>query len=302
MNKGLIEKVTEVFKPQVPLLGCEMTSKHVIVAGLAKNRHQIATKAVSELPAGSIVASQGETNVRNLNATQSLLRDMLRQAGMKGTEIAVVVPDDTARITFLTADKLSKNTQEQRDFIRWKLKKTVPFDVDNAQVAFQVLGPHSSGAGVDMLVALSPRSVMEEYENLFDAMDLHAGLVMPSTLAALNLFDPPVRDTLFLKVAPDCITTTVFQNQRIQFYRRVTDVSLYDAVYPTVMYYQDKLGGKAIEQLFVCGYDTDIRTQLDEVQEKLGVQARRLEPTSVDDIFKPALGAVHLTVKYDGTV
>jgi hypothetical protein len=124
-------------------------------------------------------------------------------------------------------------------------------------------------------------------------MNIHAGLVVPSTLAALNLVRAPSRDSLFLKVAPGCITTTVFQNGRMQFYRRVVDVTLYEAVFPTVMYYQDKLGGKALEQLIVCGYDSDIRSSIGEVQEKLGLSAQRLGPGSVEDIFKPALGGVH---------
>ena len=195
---------------------------------------------------------------------------------------------------FSRLSKLSKNPDEQQTFIRWKLKKTVPFDVDSAQVAYRVLGTHHGG--IEMLVSLSPRSVIQEYENLFDSLDLHAGLVMPSTLAALNLLNVPEGDLMFLKIAPDCITTTVFQDRQMRFYRRVTDVvSLYDAVYPTVMYYQDKLGGHSFQHLFVCGYDSDIRLSVAEVQEKLGLFAQRLEPRSVEDIFKPALGAVHLS-------
>ena len=85
-------------------------------------------------------------------------------------------------------------------------------------------------------------------------------------LAALNLLDAPAGDSLFLKVAPDCVTTTVFQDGRIRFYRRVTDVSLYDAAYPTVMYYQDKLGGSGLQHLFACGYNADVRMALAEVQ------------------------------------
>ena len=59
------------------------------------------------------------------------------------------------------------------------------------------------------------------------------------------------------------------------------------------MYYQDKLGGKALEQLIVCGYDADIRSSIADLQDKLGLPAQRLEPKNVEDIFKPALGGVH---------
>jgi hypothetical protein len=196
------------------------------------------------------------------------------------------------RIAFLTVEKLSKYPEEQQTFIRWKFKKTVPFDVDSAQIAFRILGSRADGSA-DMLVTLSPRAVIQEYENLFDSMDIHAGLVIPSTLAALNLFIPPPADSLFLKIAPGCISTTIFQHGRMQFYRRVLDVSAYEAAYPTVMYYQDKLGGNFFGQLVVCAYDADVRASIQELQEKLGLRPDRLEPKAVEDIFKPALGGVH---------
>jgi hypothetical protein len=33
---------------------------------------------------------------------------------------------------------------------------------------------------------------------------------------------------------------------------------------------------------------------LEEIQMKLGISAQRLEPKAVDDIYKPALGAIQL--------
>jgi type IV pilus assembly protein PilM len=283
LAKGVLETVTEIFKPQVPLWACELTSKHIIAAGVNSRRTHITDRAMLELPEKTPIA-----------AVRPQVRSLFDRVGFRGSEIVVVVPDEGARISLLTAENPSKAPEEQQAFIRWKLKKTVPFDVDTAQVAYRLIGPNRTGPGVDMLVALSPRSTVEEYEKLFDSMDIHAGMVLPSTLAALNLFAAPMTDALFVKVAPECMTTTVFQGRRIQFYRRVTDMSLYDAVYPTIMYYQDKLGGKSLEHMVVCGYDLDLRAAIDEIREKLGISAQRLEPKSVDDIYKPALGAVHL--------
>jgi hypothetical protein len=289
LSKGLLDTVVEVFKPQVPLWACELTSKHIIVAGVNSRRTHISGKWAFDLPVGTTLAT-----------ARPAVQEVLNQVGFKGSEVVVVVPDETARIAFLTAENPSKKVEEQKTFIRWKLKKTVPFDVDTAQVAYSILGPHGGGPGVDMLVALSPRAVVQEYETLFDSMDVHAGMVLPSTLAALNLFSAPAGDTLFVKVAPDCITTTIFQNRRVQFYRRVTDLPLYDAVYPTVMYYQDKLSGKALEHLVVCNYDSDLRAPLEEMHAKLGLAAERIEPKSVEDVYKPVLGAIHL--KPEGVV
>jgi hypothetical protein len=283
LSKSVATKIAEFFRPQAPSWACELTSKHVIAAGVNANRSKVVDKVAKDAPPGG-----------NIEALRPIVRQLLTEVGFKGSEIAVVVPDETARIAFLTAENPSKNPEEQRTFIRWKLKKSLPFDVDTAQVAYRVLGPHRSGTGVDILVALSPKSLVEEYEALFDSLDVQAGIVVPSTLAALNLFVAPPGDCLVVKVAPDCVTTTIFQNRRAQFYRRVTDMSVYDAVYPTILYYQDKLGGQTISAVYVCGYDGDLRAAFDEIRDKLGLTPQRLEPNSVDDIYKPALGAIHL--------
>ena len=292
MSKTLIDKIADVFQPQVPLWACELTSKHVIVAGVSRQRNSVKAKLAADLKPKSVVGSLTETNIQNADATRATVAETLNRAGFDGSEIALIVPDDVVRIAFLTVEKLSRDPEELQTFIRWKLKKTVPFDVDSAQIAYRILGTRP-GAGADMLVTLSPRTVVQEYENLFDAMGIQAGLVVPSTLAALNLFPSTSRDSLFLKIASGSVTTTVFREGRMQFYRRVVDLPLYEAVYPTIMYYQDKLGGKTLEQLVVCGYDSDLRSAIGEMQDKLGLIPQRLEPKNVEDIFKPALGGVH---------
>ena len=66
-----------------------------------------------------------------------------------------------------------------------------------------------------------------------------------------------------------------------------------------MLYYQDKLGGAGLKNLFVCGYDSDIRIALIELQAKLGLSPQRIEPAEVNDIFKPALGSVHYNFRSD---
>ena len=90
--------------------------------------------------------------------------------------------------------------------------------------------------------------------------ELHAGFVVPSTLATLNLLRPPVEDTLFVKIAPGCVTTTVFQKQRFQFYRRVPEMP----IYRRRLSYGHVLPGQVdaevgFERVVVCSYDGDTR-------------------------------------------
>jgi type IV pilus assembly protein PilM len=301
LSKAL-DKLIQAFKPEAPLWACEFTSRHVIVAGVHKKRGRIEGKLALDLHPGSFAGSLDEPNVLNLEAVGSVTRDALNRAAFQGSEIGVVIPDSAARIAFLNAENLPADPKEQLTFVRWKLKKTVPFDVDSAQIAFKPVGRHAgNGAakgGVDLLVALSPRAIVQQYETLMEDLNLHAGFIVPSTLAALNLFNPPAEDSLFVKVAPDCVTTSIFQRQRMTFYRRVTDMTLYDAVFPTILYYQDKLGGASIRDVTVCNAaEADSSRQIAELEHKLQIRTQRLDPKNTDDLFKPALGAVHLLWK-----
>ena len=79
----------------------------------------------------------------------------------------------------------------------------------------------------------------------------------------------------------------------MQFYRRVAEMPIYDAVYPTVLYYQDKLMGERIQRIVVCSYDNSLAL-LSELREKMSTPVHQVEPKNVPDVFKPALGAVGL--------
>jgi type IV pilus assembly protein PilM len=291
--------VSGLFGPTRPLWACEFTNRHIIVAGVDSSHKKIAGRAVEPLPADAISGSLAGKNLTDAAAVYEIARDAFRRAGVRGFEVSVIIPDDSSRIALVTVEKLAGKTEDRESFLRWKMKKSVPFDVDAAQIAYQVLGPHegTDEKGLDVIVALSPRSIVQEYEDLLERMDIHAGYVVPSTIAAMNLRPAPSagskpEDVLFVKVAPDAIATTVFQNNRARFYRRVAEMPLYDAVYPTMMYYQDKLGGKHLSYATVCGYDRDLLSEMEELEDRLAVPVRGMEPRIVEDIYKPALGAV----------
>ena len=270
----------------------------MIVAGVDSSHKKIAGRAVEPLPLDALNSSLGGKNLVDAETVRDITKDAIRRAGVRGFEMSVVIPDDASRIALVAAENLPGKAEDREAFLRWKLKKAVPFDVDAAQIAYQVLGPHEGREekGVDVLVALSPRSIVREYEELLEKLDIHAGYVVPSTIAAMNLRreGTPGRpeDVLFVKAAPDSIATTVFQNRRPRFYRRVAEMPLYDAVYPTMMYYQDKLGGTSLSSATICGYDRDLHSEMEELEDRLNVPVRGMEPRNIEDIYKPALGAV----------
>jgi type IV pilus assembly protein PilM len=296
LSSTLVESVKKIFQPQLPFWACEFTERRLIVAGVSGSRKRVSGKVAADIPPGLVNGSLTEKNFADPIAAREAVQSALKEARFRGSEIAAVIPDSSARIAFITAENLPKGQTERDAFIRWKLKKTMPFDVEKAQIAIKPMGPHvgDDAQGIDIMVALSPREIVEEYVELMRQLDIHAGLVIPSTIAALNLLGNAQGDVLFVKVAPGGITTTIVQDDRIQFSRRVAaEMPLYDAVHPTFQYYQDKLNGRGFARVLVCS-DRSESGEMADLERKLGVQAHSVEPKSIEDIYKPALGAVGL--------
>ena len=69
--------------------------------------------------------------------------------------------------------------------LRWKLKKSVPFEVDETLISYMRQTPREDG--VDVVTALSRLRIIREYETLAENAGLYPGVVLSSSLAAVAL-------------------------------------------------------------------------------------------------------------------
>lgn len=83
----------------------------------------------------------------------------------KGTRLSVTLPDGVGRILLLDVEGRFKNRTEALDIIRWKLKKSMPFDVADTHLDYQQLRIRENGE-MALLVALVSREVVSRYEDL----------------------------------------------------------------------------------------------------------------------------------------
>src|SRR5262245_28967804 len=152
----MLDGVRNLFRPKLPLWACEFTSRDVIVAGVDGRRSRAQGRSSIPLQKELLQPGLSAPNIIEPLKLRAAVQEALKMAGFKGSEIAVVIPDDAARISFVNTDSLPKTPEEQQTFLRWKLKKTVPFDVDTAQIAFEIIGSPNGSAdrkqrGFDML-------------------------------------------------------------------------------------------------------------------------------------------------------
>ena len=129
--------------------------------------------------------------------------------------------------------------------LRWKLKKSVPFEVDETLLSYMRQAPQADG--VDVVTAIARLRIIKEYEGLLDFVGLRPGVVLSSTLAAITLLNDQ-RPTLLARVSGTSLTTAIVREGVLAGYRctelpthagKITPQMLLEEVFPLAAYYQD---------------------------------------------------------------
>ncbi len=129
--------------------------------------------------------------------------------------LTLIVPDAAVRVLLLDFDALPSKQAEALQILRFRLRKLVPFETENAAITWQTMG--AGPEGVRVLVVVIPREVLTEYEGLVREAGFLPGVVLPSTLAALPLAG--AEPALVVNRNGNTLTTTILRGQDILLHR-----------------------------------------------------------------------------------
>jgi type IV pilus assembly protein PilM len=201
--------------------------------------------AIENLPTGSLVPSAIETNLVNATAIKSAVGSVCSRLGAKDEDAALLLPDPVIRVFVQHFDDFPRSSTEAIPMLRWKLKKSVPFEVDETLLSYMRQAPRADG--VDIVTGIARLRIIREYESLVDILSLRPSVVVSSTLAAITLLDEK-RPTLLARVSGTALTTAIVREGVLAGYRctelpthaaAVTPQMLLEEVYPLAAYYQD---------------------------------------------------------------
>jgi type IV pilus assembly protein PilM len=268
-----------------PRLACEIMPAGVIAARTAEKAVRLDSFTFRRLDGGTIALGLGGPNVQNGEALRKALRGVLEAVGGKSRDVIVVLPDAAIRVLLLEFETMPSSMQEIELVIRFRLKKSLPFDVEQAAVSWDIR--RDSGA-VRVVAAVSPRSIIQEYERAFHDVGYSPGVVLPSALASLGMVEGE-RPTLLLKVDPSNIVIAAVQNRELRLIRTlenphgaaVTANELAEAVLPSIVFFEDSFSAR-IEQVYVGG--TVLVDQIGPLlQQHTGAEVRELAPEITAD-------------------
>jgi Tfp pilus assembly PilM family ATPase len=274
-----------------PTAAVEIAGHRVSAAslGVRGGRFVVDAHATVPLAEGALVPSLTVANVKNRAAVLAALGSVLEHLGGP-RRIGLIVPDPLAKVSLLKFQQVPAKTQDLDQLIRWQVRKSAPFPIEEAQVSY-VRGANSAD-GQEFIVSLARRDVIAEYESLCAEAGTHAGLVDLSTFnvvnAALAGTGAPSADWLLVNVAPDWASMAILRGADLMFFRsRGADGegTLADLVHQTAMYYEDRLSGGGFSRVMLCGASSigarqaaDVDALRRSLEERLGTPVDAVDP------------------------
>ena len=238
-----------------PRVACEVSVERVVAARAADKAVALESATAQSLPAGALVPGLQQANLAGRQPIVDALRDSLNTVAGRSRDVVLVIPDATTRIMLLDFDTLPDKLDDAEGVVRFRLKKSLPFDMDQSAVSFD---RQVADKGIRVIAAVTPRIVIEEYESAVREAGYNPGAVIPSMIAALGAVDATA-PAMVIKVESGTTTFALVDQSQLLLYRAlenggaaVTGESLIDDVNTSLVYFEDRYD-VSIDRLLVSG-------------------------------------------------
>jgi hypothetical protein len=312
---------SRLLQPRYPGIALEVRSTGVIGVRLrkVKGRQTLTAHEAQALSPGVVGSAPLQPVVEDAGRLEFAVRGILEKLGSKGaSRISLGLPDSLARVVVIELPEAPRRDAQAKEMIHWKVRRTIPFRVEDAVISYQMLAVNGSGCKV--LAEVAHRRAVRQFERLFEDLGVRVGLV---DLASFNVYNalrgaigaslPAESDVAVLNVTEGYFTLMIFRGDRPLFYRskpyhvsggfqgpeslRVVQRELRSSL----SYYVDKLSGTEIALTYLRAVGVEHAAlaevlsavglgQLERADAQLSVDGLdQLEP-DVADALLPAVG------------
>ena len=246
--------LSSLWRDPPPALAFELSEAGIAMARTGKER----AFDFRPLEPGVISVSPLRDNILEPEKLAAAVRGMVPPNGSrKRREAALILPDCCARVSVLDFDDFPSDGKEQLSLVRFRLKKSVPYEVESAALSYHAQASAGNGKKFDVLVAVAPADIIARYEAPFRGAAIEPGLVTTSALAALNLVKEN-GTVVVAKLSGRMLTILVVSAGVLKLVRSLEltepgTAEIAADLYPTLVYIEDTLTAKA-EKLLLAGF------------------------------------------------
>jgi type IV pilus assembly protein PilM len=176
-------------------------------------------------------------------------------ASAKRRPCALILPDYCGRVTVLDFDTFPSKPDDQLALVKFRVKKSVPYDIDSAAVSFAVQA--QTGKRFEVCAVVIALEIVARYEAAFREAGFHPGYVTTASIAALELVKTP-GVVMAARLAGRSLSVSVLDEGALKLSRcvelpEVTRAEMENVLAPTIAYVEDELK-KRPETFLTCGF------------------------------------------------
>ncbi len=244
--------------------------------------------AVEALPPGAVVPSAVESNIINGAPVKAAVANVCERLRARDEDVAMILPDPVIRVFVQHFEEFPRSPEEAVPILRWKLKKSVPFEADETLISYMRQEPRETG--IDVVTALARLRIIREYESLAESAGLYPGVVLSSSLAAVSLVED-AKPTLLARVSGSTLTTAIVRRGVLCGYRctdlpvhslELTSQMLLEEVFPVAAYYQDTWH-ETIQAVRVAGLGPRLKDFIRPLEGEFHCEVRSLLHSAVSE-------------------
>jgi type IV pilus assembly protein PilM len=263
--------------PEPPGVGIDLRSDEISLVGLSARRRPpaIDVSFTTPLAPGLVQFRTLEPNIVDEAGFSKAIETALLRAGLGGRKrVALSLPDSLARVAVMELPSPPRSSAELRELLKFRMKKSLPFDVEEARIAFERL----PAPVPTFLTGVMHEAVVSQYENVFARLGLQLGRVLPSSVGLLELLGPVARRELvpgadyFLvnaereyfsvslvrdRVCPALIRTLGLRTEEGGD-RIYSEDDFLQEIIPTAIYYREKLAGQSLARVYYRSLRPDL--------------------------------------------
>jgi len=242
-----LEKITAILKDPPPEFVFEISAD-----GIAMSRTRPpSTVQYQALAPGVLTPSPLKENVLDADAFAEAVRKLVPPGAGRRRKCALLLPDNALRVAVLDFESIPAKEEERQSLIRFRMRKTLPFDIDEAALSYHIQGNR-------IIAAVTPREIIARYEAPFRAANLYPGFITSSSLALLELL-PPKGFILVAHRTPGTLTALAVRDGSLALFRTIelNETEIADDLYPTLIYLEDQTGERP-GKLLLVGQVSDV--------------------------------------------
>jgi type IV pilus assembly protein PilM len=250
---SLFHSLTSIWKDPPPALVFELSEAGIAMARTGKEPDL----DFRPLESGVVSVSPLRDNITDPDKLAGAVHSMVPPNGSrKRRDAALILPDACVRVAVLDFDSFPSDAKEQLSLVQFRMKKSVPYDVESAMLSYQAQ-TGGNGKKIDVVVAVAPLEIISRYEAPFRAAAIEPGFVTLSALASLELIHE-TGTVVVAKLSGRMLTILVVCSGVLKLVRslELTNPGIPEIasdLYPTFVYTEDNLGGQA-EKLLLAGF------------------------------------------------